>query len=90
MAPEEIAFTSTRTDAATYADATPDDLLSHVGLASARTQCYVRNALSEDFTAGEHQGEIRAIRILAIAWANAPDPAVRAALKACSRLLEGP
>lgn len=87
MAPDELAYTSTRTSADSYADTALDDLLSHVTLHSTRTQCYTRDALAEAFEVGEHQGLRRAIIILSIARANATDAAARLALGACLKLL---
>lgn len=89
MALDEIAYRNTRTDSATYADRALDDLLTHAlaGLSSARSQCYVRDAIEEAFEAGEHQGVTRAIRVLAIGLARTTDPAEQAALARCLRVL---
>lgn len=85
--PDEMPFTSTRTDADSYAEAALDDLLSHVAITSTRTQCYVRDSLAEAFRAGEHQGECRAVLILAIAIRRAHSEEIAAALWECMRLL---
>lgn len=84
---EPTLWTNTRTDADSYAEHSLDDLLTHAAIASARTQCYVLDALAEAFRAGEDQGECRAIRILAIARANATSKKARAALEECLQLL---
>jgi hypothetical protein len=87
LTPDEMAFTSTRTDPDSSAERALDDLLSHVAIGSTRTQCYIRDSLAEAFRAGEHQGECRAIVILSIARAHTTDPATWAALTACLQLL---
>lgn len=87
--PVEPGFVSTRTDADSHAETALDDVLTHCRIASARTQCYVRDALAEAFLAGEHQGECRAVLILAIAKAHARSPEVRAALAEVLQLLTG-
>lgn len=81
--------TNTRIDANSYAEQALGDVLSHqlAGLRSARSQCYVRDALAEAFEEGEHQGNCRAIRILGIARRKAIDPVVRAALTEVTQLL---
>jgi hypothetical protein len=89
MTPDELAFVSTRLDPASYADQALDDLLTHCRIASARTQCYMRDTIEEAFEAGEHQGVCRAIVTLSIARSRARDPAERAALDACLRILVG-
>jgi hypothetical protein len=85
--PDEMPFASTRTDGDAYADRALDDLLSHVAILSTRTQCYTRDALAEAFRAGEHQGECRAILILAIAIRRAGSAETTQALWECMRLL---
>jgi hypothetical protein len=85
--PVEPGFVSTRTDADSHAEQALDDLLTHCRIESARTQCYVRDALAEAFRAGEHQGECRAVIILAIAKANTQSSEVKAALAEVLQLL---
>jgi hypothetical protein len=79
---------NTRTDPDTYADGALDDLLSHVRIVSAKTQCYIRDSLSEAFACGEKQGETRALRLLLLArvrWAD--DPLAEAAIIEIVQLL---
>jgi hypothetical protein len=59
-------WTNLRTDRERYADGALDDLLSHIQLGN-RSQCYVRDSLSEAFGRGEEQGETRALRLLLLA-----------------------
>jgi hypothetical protein len=85
--PDEMALINTRTDADSAADRALDDLLTHCRIESARTQCYIRDALAEAFRAGEHQGQRRAVFILAIARTNTQSAAVNAALAEVAQLL---
>lgn len=85
---DEPRFTSTRTDAATEADRQLATIPGIKRIDAAR-QGSIRDALRQAFDAGEHQGECRAIRILAIAQANARTAETRAALAACLALLVG-
>lgn len=84
---DELAFTSTRISADAYAEEALTALQDIIGQPSARRRGYIRDELAEAFTAGEHQGECRAILILSIARARATDMATRAALTMCLQLL---
>jgi hypothetical protein len=84
---DEPRYTSTRTDADSYADQALTSMQQHGAKFLERQQDHVRDALVEAFLAGEHQGECRAIVVLSIARRHATDPATRAALGACLRVL---
>jgi hypothetical protein len=85
--PEELGFVSTRIAPETYAEMALEGLVASIGPIGARRQGHIRDELAEAFTAGEHQGVVRAVQILSIARANTNDLAVRAAMEACLRLL---
>jgi hypothetical protein len=85
--PHRPTWTNLRTDRERYADGALDDLLSHIQLGN-RSQCYVRDSLSEAFGRGEEQGETRALRLLLLArvrWSG--DPLVEAAIREIVTLL---
>lgn len=64
--PHRPTWTNLRTDPDSAADRALADLLSHIRLGT-RSQCYVRDSLAEAFSAGEQQGETRALRVLLLA-----------------------
>lgn len=83
---DEPAFTSTRTDADSYADHALS-VIPGIGRIDERRRGYIRDELAEAFLSGEHQGECRAIIVISIARENTTDPAVRAALGDCLQIL---
>lgn len=83
---DEPRFTSTRTDAESYAEHELRTMPGMGRLDNAR-RSYIRDALAQAFESGEHQGVCRAIIILAIAKGHARTAEARAALDACLRLL---
>jgi hypothetical protein len=89
MAPhnEPSLWANTRTFPAEYASAGLAELRGAVRVPGQQLRGYIHDALLLAFEAGEDQGECRAIRILAIAKANATSEEARVALDACLRLL---
>jgi hypothetical protein len=83
---DEPAFTSTRTDAASYADRAVESLLHGIPL-STRQQGYVREMLISAFEDGERQGEFRALWILIIAQKHARGDEAQTLLRPCIALL---
>lgn len=84
---EPALWPNTRTDGAEYADDALMDLLDSVKIKGQRAQALVRDTIAEAFSNGEHQERVRAIRVVAIARANATTPKARAALAAVAQLL---
>jgi hypothetical protein len=86
---EPALWTNTRTDPAAYADGALAELLGAIAIPDAQLRGYIHDALLLAFEAGEDQGECRAVRILAIARANASSTAARTAIKAALTVLMG-
>lgn len=83
---DEPAFTSTRTDAESYADNALISLPQGIRL-DERQQGYVREMLVSAFDDGELQGEFRALWILVCAERRAGSPEARALIRQCIALL---
>lgn len=81
-------WANTRISAQTYADEALAVLDSLVRLNEGQ-RGYIRDALTEAFLAGEHQGECRAIRIMAIARATTDSAETVRALSAALKVLTG-
>ena len=82
---DEPAFTSTRTDASSYADRALASILQGAPL-DERQQGYVREMIESAFEDGERQGEFRALWILVVAEKRATRSA-RALIRRCIHLL---
>lgn len=83
---DEPRYPSTRTDADSYAYRALIHMRDCEAL-SVQQLGSIRDELAAAFRDGEDQGVCRAIIVLSIARANATDPATRAALGACLRVL---
>lgn len=83
---DEVPWTNTRTDPESYADEalTVIDAMTRL---DESVRGMLRDELAEAFRVGEHQGEIRGMRILAIARAHANTVALRAALTRALKVL---
>lgn len=86
---EPALWPNTRTDSATYADEALAELRGAVRVPSERLRGYVHDALLLAFEAGEQQGTLRAVRVLAIARANAQSNEARQAIEAALKVLTG-